>query len=583
MHIEKSFSGKNWKLAKFDRRKSLLISQRYQLNEMISLLITIRGIEIEDIPLYLEPNIKKILPDPFILKDMEKSVIRLSNSIINKEKIGIISDYDVDGSTSAALLIKFFKSINIEFCIGIPDRINEGYGPNKRIINYFKENNVNLIISLDCGTSSFDVFNKDILGTINVIVIDHHIGENQIPHVFGLINPNRKDEDNNLKNLAAVGVTFLFLVAIRRELRSRKYYISNNLKEHNLTSYLDLVALGTACDVVPLTNLNRAYVSKGLEIMHKRENKGLSSLVNITNIKHAPNVFDLSFILGPRLNAASRIGDSILSSKILSSNNLMEIESIARKLQLLNEKRKLIEDKILIEAIEQVYKQSDKKIIIAHSFNWHPGVLGIVASRILEEFQKPVIVISKNDNEGIGSARSLPNIDLGSLIIAAKEEGIILKGGGHRVAAGLKIKNNMINTFSDFLEKNIDLNYGIIIKPLNIFDSVISLEQINNDFINGLELLEPYGNGNKEPRFLIQNLNLNFIKIIKDKHISMSFTNNLGHSINGICFNVINTILGDYIMNNKNETLNIIATIKRNNFSKNAVAQLIINDVAYSE
>ena len=324
-------------------------------------------------------------------------------------------------------------------------------------------------------------------------------------------------------------------------------------------------------------------MSKGLEIMYKRENKGLSSLVDISNIKHSPKVIDLSFILGPRLNAASRIGDSTLPSKILSSSNLIEIESIARKLQLLNEKRKLIENTILTEAIEQVYKQSDKKVLIAHSFNWHPGVIGIVASRILEEFQKPTIVISKFSKEGVGSARSLPNIDLGSLIIAAKDEGIILKGGGHRFAAGLKINNEMIDNFSDFLERKIYLNHRNIIEHLNTFDSTISLEQINNDFIDNIELLEPYGNGNKEPKFLINNLNLNLIKVIKNKHISMSFSNNLGNSINGICFNVINTILGDHIMDSKNKTLNIIATIKKNNFSNKSVAQLIVNDVTYSE
>ena len=583
MYIKNSFSGKNWKLAEFDKRKSLLISQRYELSEITSQLIAIRDINIEDIPSFLDPKINKILPDPFILKDMKKSVIRLSNSIINKEKIGIISDYDVDGSTSAALLIKFFKFINVEFFIGIPDRLNEGYGPNIRIIDYFKKNNVKLILSLDCGTSSFEIYNKDILGEIDAIIIDHHIGENKMPDVFAIINPNRRDEDNNLSDLAAVGVTFLFLVALRRELRSRKFYYLNNLNEHNLTSYLDLVALGTACDVVALTNLNRAYVSKGLEIMYKRENKGLSSLVDIANIKHSPNVYDLSFILGPRLNAASRIGNSMLPSKILSSSDLIEIESISRKLQLLNEKRKLIENKILIDAIDQAYKQSDKKILIVHSFDWHPGVIGIVASRILEKFQKPTIVISKNIKEGVGSARSLPNIDLGSLIIAAKDEGIILKGGGHRFAAGLKINNEMINNLSNFLEKKININNNNFIEHLETFDSIISLEQINDDFLNNIEILEPYGNGNKEPIFMINNLNLNMIKVIKNKHISMSFNNNLGNSINGICFNAIDTVFGEHIINSKNKTLNIIASIKRNNFSNKGDAQLIINDLAYSE
>jgi len=582
LFIKNSFSGKNWRLAEFDERQTLLISQRYKLDKIISKLIAIRNINVEDISSFLSPDIGQILPDPYILKDMKKSVNRIYKSIINKEKIGIITDYDVDGASSAALLIKFLNKINVKTLVKIPDRLNEGYGPNKRIIDEFKKQEIDLIIALDCGTTSFSVFNKKILGNIDVIVVDHHISELNHPDVYGLINPNRLDENNDLKNLAAVGVTFLLLIALRRELRNNDFYNLNKFNEHNLTIYLDLVAVGTACDVVNLTHLNRAYVSKGLEILQKRNNKGLASLVDITNINHIPNVFDLSYIIGPRLNAGSRIGNPELATKILSSNDQIEIESISRKLYLLNEKRKLIENEMLLEAKKQALKKINKKIIIVHSSSWHPGVLGIVASRLLEEFRKPTIVISKKDKEGVGSGRSIPEINLGSLIIAAKNDGIIINGGGHKAAVGFKINNNKIDELSNFLETKINIKINQLDQVSFLYDSILTIEQINENLLSNLELLEPFGKGNKEPKFLILNLNINFIKTIKEKHLIISFYNSIGNSIEGICFNVINTILGENLLSSKNKNLNIIASIKRNNFSNNSSAQLIIDDAIFA-
>ena len=579
MTIDLSFKKIVWKPFNFDKRQSLLLSQRYGLNVLLSKLLVIRNIQLEEIDFFLNPELNKILPDPFVLKDMEKSVKRIFLSIKNKEKIGIISDYDVDGSSSAAIIVKFLKLINIEYFLEIPDRINEGYGPNNRILDKFKKNNIKLILSLDCGTNSNDIFNKNNINNIDVIIFDHHISESNNQDLYALVNPNRSDEKNNLKNLAAVGVTFLMLVALRRELRNNDYYKNNNLNEHNLTSYLDLVALGTVCDVVNLTHLNRAYVQKGMQIIYKRNNKGISSLIDISNIRRAPNAFDLAFIIGPKLNAAGRIGESNLSSKILFSNDYKEIESISRKLHLLNVKRKLIEENILNEAKEQAYKQNKNKVIIVSSENWHPGVIGIVASRILDQFNKPVIVISKNNSEGTGSARSLYNIDLGSLIILAKEKGILLKGGGHKYAAGLKIKNSKIIELSDFLEKNINYDFSID-NHINFYDSIISIEEINQNLLDDLESLEPFGKGNDEPKFFIKNLKIDFIKVIKDKHISMKLSNNLGSSIQAISFNSVETILGENLINSKNELINVIATIKRDNFTNKNRAQLIINDAS---
>ena len=332
-----------------------------------------------------------------------------------------------------------------------------------------------------------------------------------------------------------------------------------------------------------MTKFNRALVHKGLEIIWKRLNKGIATLIDISNIRHQPNTFDLSYNIGPKLNAASRIGDSKLASKILSSDDFNEIENIAKKLQLLNEKRKLIENKVLDEAREMALIHNNKKYLVLDSFDWHPGVIGIVASKLVDEFNKPVFIISKKEEEGVGSARSIPGIDLGLLLLEAKQNDIIIKGGGHKMAAGLTIKNEKINILSDYLEKKIKMKNYNDLKPSILVDSIISIEQINSQLLDNLEDMEPYGNGNPDPKFIIKNLNLNYIKIIKEKHIILSFKNNLGNLINGICFNKVNTSIGEKFLNSKDRQIHIVGNIKRNHFSHKEVAQLIIIDGAYAD
>jgi len=577
----KSFLGKNWKISEFDQRKSLMISQRYKLNELTSKILTIRNIKEEDLDFFLNPDIKNHLPDPYILKDMKKSTDKVYQSILQNDKVGIIADYDVDGSTSCALIVKFFQYLNIKIYIETPDRINEGYGPNKRIIDKFIKKNVQLILILDCGTSSHELLRKKNLNSIDTIIIDHHISELTLPDVYGIINPNRFDENNNLKNLSAVGITFLFLVALRRKLRLENYYSNNNIKEQNLTSYLDLVALGTVCDVVSLTNINRLYVKKGLEVISQRINRGITSLIDISKIRNEPDTYDLSFIIGPKLNAASRIGDATLSSKILYSSDLIEIESISKKLNLLNEKRKLIEKKMIEEAKEQALLKLNNKVIIVESYNWHLGVLGIVASKLVDEFKKPAIVISKNDNYGIGSARSIIGIDLGLLIINAKEKGILINGGGHKMAAGLKISNKKIKNFLDFLENNVDLKYLNTNNFATKIDSLITLEEINDNFFENIEIMKPFGQDNPEPNFIIKNLKLDFIKRIKEKHLLLSLSNDFGNTIKGFCFNVSDTNLGENLIKSQHKRIDIITHIKKDQYYKNE-PQLIITDAKYS-
>ena len=560
-----------------------MISQKYNLNSIISKLINIRKIKESSIDNFFNNNLNDTLPEPYVLIDMELAVNRVYESIISKKTIGIIADYDVDGSTSSSLMIKFLRHLNINTYLEVPDRINEGYGPNERIIKLFLDKNVDLIISLDCGTTSFKVFNELTNKKIDTIVIDHHVSDITLPKVFALINPNRFDENNNLKNLATVGITFLFLIALRRKLRNEKYYLDNKINENNLTELLDLVSLGTICDVVKLDNLNRSLVKKGLEIISKRNNKGISSLIDISNIRRKPNSYDLSFNVGPRLNAASRIGEAKLAPKLLFSTDLFEIDSITKKLDLLNTKRKLIENKVFNEAKEQAYKLNNHKILILHSYDWHLGILGIVASKLVDHFCKPVIVLSKSELNATGSARSIPGVNLGALILSAKSQGIILEGGGHYMAGGLKVKITNIDNLLEFFNKNITSTLNNYENINIIYDSVISIEELNNDFLNSIEFFEPFGNGNPEPQFIIKNLSIHYLKVIKEKHIILHLINNLGNIIKGLCFNCIDNNLGQNLLSSKNKNLHFACTIQRDSFSKESGIQIIVKDAVYSK
>mgnify|MGYP001235333653 CR=1 FL=1 len=577
LYFKKSLLGNNWKIKECSERESLTISQKHNLPINISKLLATRDIKDSQVKNFFEPDINNYILDPFVLKDMEKSVNRTIQAIVSNQKIGIITDYDVDGSTSAAVLNNFLSSFGCTTIIKVPDRLKEGYGPNLRLINELLDEKIDLLFTLDCGTTSFDIFDSSKINFKDVIVIDHHMSELKFPDVFAIINPNRFDENNSLKELAAVGITFLFVMALRKKLREKNYFDSS-FKEPNLLNYLDLVALGTVCDVVKLTNYNRFFVHKGLEIIKKRHNKGITKIIDNSKFNHTPTSTDLGFVIGPQLNAASRIDDSNLSSKILISNNLNEIEIISKKLLLLNEKRKLIENQILNESLEQANKQTNKKFILVHGFGWHKGVLGIVASKLVDKFNKPSFVISLDSYIGIGSARSINKIDLGKIILQAKYEGILISGGGHKMAAGIKINKQSINLFDEYLS-SIFNDFDISNFEKNeYFDLKISVNEINNDLVNYIEMFEPFGNGNKEPKFIIHGLKIDTHKIIKDKHLLFFFKTDLGLKFKAICFNCIGTNLGENLIKNKLANYDFGCTINRDNFDSELKPQLIIKD-----
>ena len=572
-----SLSYNKWKEKLIDDNLIKSLSQKKIISELFAKLLIARGVNEENYDHYVKPTIDYDIPNPFELKDMEKGITRCVEALKNNEKIGIIADYDVDGSTSVSILVKFLNNFTKNIIYRIPNRLSEGYGPNIRLMKEMLKENVKLLFTLDCGTSSFNTIDHPDFKNIDVIVIDHHLSEFKLPKVHSIINPNRFDEQNNYKDFAAVGVTFLFIMALRKKIRDLELF--SQIKEPNLLFLLDLVALGTICDIVNIKNYNRVLVKKGLELIIKRQNKSIAKMIDNSKISFTPSAKDIGYFIGPQINAASRIDDSSLASKLLISNDENDIDIISRKLFLINEKRKIIEKKIYDEALLQINEQKDKNYFLIYKDNWHHGVLGIVASKIASIYNKPTFILSFNNEIGSGSGRSIDNIDIGTITHELKSNNLIEDGGGHLMAVGLKLKKNQLENIKIYLEKKFSQFDQNLFKKIIFYDSEISVDQINNQFLDMLELMEPFGKGNEEPIFMIKDIVIDNIKIIKDAHILIFFQNQLGINLKGIYFNSVNTEHHEYLSKYKVNKFVFLCSVKRDNFANSQAPQIQILDI----
>ena len=448
-----SVSGKNWVLKKFSEQNSNFLKENFSLDEITSKLLSIRQIKIEEVSSFLKPSIKNFLPNPHNLADMEKSTLRTTKAIYQKEKIGIFGDYDVDGATSTAVLGNYFSELNLEYETYIPDRKNEGYGPSIKGFQELIDKKVKIIFTVDCGTLSFEAINFAKENKIDVIVLDHHQSEVKLPNAFSIVNPNRLDDNSNLEYLCAAGVTFMFLVSLNRELRNNKWFDKNNIREPLLIEYLDLVSLGTVCDVVPLVGLNRAIVKQGLKVFKLKKNLGLKTLLDICKIDKNPSIYHLGYLLGPRINAGGRVGKCSHGADLLLNKDPKYSFKLASELDQFNKERQALEKDLLTKILNETEDLSNDPVIILSGKRWHEGVIGIVAARLKDKFNKPVILISLGEKIGKASARSIIGFDIGSIILAATQEKILLKGGGHKMAGGFSIKIENIKNFKEFVLK----------------------------------------------------------------------------------------------------------------------------------
>ena len=583
--ISNSVSNKNWIFKQYNEQDIIFYKENYSLDELTSKLLSIRNIKKEDVQAFLNPSIKNFLPNPEILKDMQKSAKRAIRAISQKDKIGIFGDYDVDGASATALLANFFNSINVPYEIYIPDRKKEGYGPSIESFKKLIDKGTKLIFTVDCGTLSFDAIDFAFNNDIDVIVLDHHQSEINLPKAHSIVNPNRLDDKSDLKYLCAAGVTFMFLISLNKELRLIDWFIKSKITEPNLLEYLDLVALGTVCDVVPLVGLNRAIVSQGLKILKSKKNLGLKTLFDICDIQSKPNIYHIGYQLGPRINAGGRVGKSSHGANLLISNNPKDVFKIATELNHFNKERQILEKDLMNKILKNLDNKTHESVIIIFGRNWHEGVIGIVASRIKDKFNKPVIIISIDDDDiGKASARSIVGFDIGSVIISAVQERILIKGGGHKMAGGFTIKAENVEKFKKFILKKFEKlsNSKMNIKPLYL-DSIIAPTALNLQFYNKVNTLAPFGSGNPEPKFVLENMKSINNKIIKDKHIKSVLVGLDGTTVKSIAFNCVENEIGAYLLKKDKKLFNIAGKLSLNEWQGQSNVEFIIDDISVNK
>lgn len=550
-----SISGKIWKERPFDRRLALAIEQKYNVPSFSARVVAGRNTHLESAYDFLDPKIKNLLPNPFLLLDMEKAVNHVIESIGKKKKIIIYGDYDVDGATSTALLRRYFQENNYPVDLYIPDRIKEGYGANTDALLKLKKKGYDLVLMTDCGTTSFEPLEAAKKAELDIIVFDHHISEVKLPPTIALVNPNRVDQKklSALSNLCAAGVVFLFLVA----LQSRNYFE----QKIDLMNYLDIVALGTVCDVMPLVGLNRAFVQKGLKVLQTYQNIGLKALCEISNITEKISSYHLGYVLGPKINAGGRIGKSNLGSKLLTTQNYAEAKEIAQELHAYNLERQEIENKVLEEAHAQIQKAPLQDVILVGNDSWHPGVIGIIASRLKEFYQRPACVVGFVNNEGKGSGRSVFGKNLGKTMHKGVSEKILEKGGGHEMAAGFSVKKENFSRLQEFLNQEMPLSTE---KKISYYDFSINLKNLNFQMVHSLKKLEPFGQGCSSITLLIQNVYVRNITILKNEHIKCQIIDDDNNKINLLAFRVVGQILEKGL--NTQEKINIFGEVDINSW-----------------
>ena len=527
-------------------------------------LLSGRNVEPESVQAFLSPRLKTSLPNPSDLVDVDKAAKLILDYIAEGKRITLFSDYDVDGGTSAAQLIRWGRALGYEFGLYVPDRVKEGYGPSEAAFDQLKSESVDLIVTLDCGAAAYDALrHADKIG-LPLIVIDHHLMDHTPPPALALVNPNRQDDTSGQGHLAAAGVTFMLLVALQREARAR-----GNPPDIDLKSLLGLTALGTICDVVPLRGLNRAFVRQGLKVLSSNQNIGVRALADVAKAVPPFTTYHAGFVLGPRINAGGRIGRADMGAELLSTENAQTAYAHAAELDRVNLQRRNMQDKILSEALEAAQTQAEEPVIIVAMPDWHPGIIGIVAGRLKDRFRRPSIVIGidtlAEPPVAKGSGRSISSVDLGGALAAAKAEGLLLSGGGHEMAGGLTMSPDQIEPFCDFMKDRLTKDVETAMQNDSTkLDFVLSLSAVNTNLMESIDKVGPYGAGNPQPVFAFPNLAVTFAKRTKGDHVRFTVSDGDGRYLSGICFRASESCLDEALLTAGSKRFHAIGQLKPN-------------------
>jgi single-stranded-DNA-specific exonuclease len=586
--VERSALGRRWR-ARLDgsgERLALAIAESHGLPEALARVVAARGAAIEDVPVFLEPTIRALMPDPLAPLDMGAAAERLARAVRRHEHVAIFGDYDVDGATSAAILACYLRSFGLGPSIHIPDRITEGYGPNIPAIRALADRGATLLVTVDCGTASHDAFAEAARLGLDVVVLDHHQAPADLPAVKALVNPNRQDDLSGLGHLAACGVVFLAVAALNRELRETG--VDGAWSGAELLSLLDLVALGTVADVVPLAGLNRAFVRQGLKVMHRRDRPGLAALMDAAGLKEPAEPFHLGFLLGPRINAGGRIGDAALGARLLLSENQAESAAIAAELDRLNRERRTVEQAMVAEAEAEALamlgpREDGRAVIVTGAAHWHPGVVGLVAARLKERFRRPAFAIAFDEAGvfGTGSARSIPGVDIGRAVRTAVERGIAVKGGGHAMAAGVTILREGHAAFETFIETLLaaDVARATADDALAV-DLAVAASGLTADLVTSLERAGPFGQAAPEPVLALPGHRLETVVPVGEDHLRYAFRGDDGGQVGGIAFRAAGRPLGEALLRLRGERVHAAGTLKLDRWGGRERVELRLIDLA---
>lgn len=585
--VAQSLKGQSWLYRLEDEALGLQLAQHLGLPEVVGRVLAARGVRPDTALDYLEPSLKRGMQNPSSLKGLEEAVERISRALTAGEPIAVFGDYDVDGATSSALLKRFFGALGVDLRIYIPDRQKEGYGPNPGAMKTLFDEGARLVITVDCGAMAFEALEAAQSLGLDVIVSDHHQMGHQVPPAVSVINPNRPDDTSGLGQLAAVGVTFFLLVGLNRHLRDSGYFAAQGIEEPDLMSLLDLVALGTICDVVPLTGINRALVTQGLKVMKNRGNVGIAALCDVARVSEAPGTYHAGFVIGPRINAGGRVGRSDLGTRLLTATEPSEVQGLAFELDHLNSERKAIEAEVQASAMgqaERLMEAGDAPVIVVAGEGWHPGVIGIVASRVKDQFRKPTFVLAvEKGGLAKGSGRSLLGVDLGAAVTDAVEAGLLVNGGGHKMAAGLTVEAAKIEELRAFLCRALEpqVSRANAARGLKL-DGVLSPSGATRDLVDLLAKAGPFGAGNPEPRFALTGAEVVRADIVGETHVRCILKGPGQGRLKAIAFRALDDPLGAALMAGDGRKLHLAGRLQADNWQGRRDVQFVIEDGAWA-
>jgi len=584
--VENSLGNRRWIERPGDARLAQALSQRFGLPEIVGRVMAARGVGLEGAQSFLSPTLRDLMPDPSHLLDMDVAAGRIARAVTAGELIGVFGDYDVDGATSSALLSNYLRSVGGVSLIHIPDRVRDGYGPNLSALLDMKSKGCAVVVTVDCGVTAFQAVGGATEAGLDMVIVDHHAAEPLLPKALAVVNPNRVDETSAHGYLAAVGVTFLLVAAVQRALKKAGWF-GPDRPEPDLLRHLDIVALGTVCDVVPLVGVNRALVTQGLKVLAGRSNPGLAALSDVAKIAEAPDAYHLGYVLGPRVNAGGRIGQSSLGADLLSSQQYDQALVLAHRLDAHNRDRQEMEAAMLLAAMEQAEGRPDDgmPLVTVDGVDWHPGIVGLIASRLKERYGCPACAVAfdsaSSEAIGKGSGRSVPGLDLGAAIIAARQQGLLVAGGGHAMAAGFTVRRDRYEPFKRFLAERLGEQQTGDLTPILELDGALECGGATVEIVETLRRLGPFGSGNAEPKFAVINARVVKADVVGQGHVRCFLAGSGGQRLKAIAFRAVDDEIGQALLTAApGAVFHFAGSLRVDTWGGNTQTQLIIDDMA---